>query len=169
MDKNFDSAIENFDDCIQKDYKTPEVLLSKGQALYGKAQYEQALECIDEALKLREQYYNAWNSRANILDKMGNKEEALRWYKGAAESSPPNALFLINYCVVLLENGYDDKCKEFLDYIESIYQGQKEQFSDEEFGFIEKCIKSLHVKFDSEKKNDKKVVLETSEGGSKAE
>ena len=61
---------------------------------------------------------------------MGGKNEVLQWYTSAAESKPENALYLMNYCVALLENGYEEKCKEILAYVESIYPSQKELFSE---------------------------------------
>ena len=162
-DKKYDSALEMFDICIENNYKTPEIYHAKGQALYGNAEYEQAIQYIDAAINAKSEYYNAWNSRANTLDKMGNKNEALGWYKAAAESKPANSLYLINYCVCLLENGYDEQCKQILTYIESIYQSQKELFSSQEFEFIEKCIKNIHDKFDNANKNAKVLRLDPSQ------
>jgi len=162
-DKKYDSALEMFDICIENNYKTPEIYHAKGQALYGNAEYEQAIQYIDAAINAKSEYYNAWNSRANTLDKMGNKNEALGWYKAAAESKPANSLYLINYCVCLLENGYDEQCKQILTYIESIYQSQKELFSTQEFEFIEKCIKNIHDKFDNGNKNAKVLRLDPSQ------
>ena len=40
---------------------------------------------------------------------MGNKEEALKWYGYANQIQPANLLYLINYCMALLDNGYQDK------------------------------------------------------------
>ncbi len=47
----------------------------------------------------------------------------------------------MNYCVALLEKGYEDNCKRLLAYVESIYPCQKELFNEQEYDFIEKCIK----------------------------
>ena len=153
-DKKFDSANKNFDSCIEKNLKTPEVYLSKGQALYGNGDYVQALQYIDAVINSKSNYYNAWNSKANILDKIGKKKEALQWYKAAAESKPENALFLINYCISLLENGYKEQCKQILIYTESIYKSQKDLFNEQEFDLIEKNIKILHDKFNNANKID---------------
>ena len=148
-DKKYDKAIEMFDTCIKKGMKTPEIYNSKGQALYGNGDYDQAIQYNDAAINAKANYYNAWNTRANILDKLGKKAEALGWFKAAAGSQPENALYLINYCVSLLENGYVDECKKILAYVESVYQSQKELFSEQEFAFIEKCIKNIHEKLNN--------------------
>ena len=162
-DKKYDSANEMFDSCIQKDLKTPEVYLSKGQALYGNGEYEEALKYIDQAIQAKGEYYNAWNTRANTLDKLGKKDEALSWYKAAGDSKPDNALYLINYCVALLENGYNEQCKQLLAYVESIYQSQKNLFNEQEFAFIEKSIKNIHDKLDNVNKDAKFVRLDPSQ------
>ena len=152
-EKKYDLANQMFDTCMEQNLKTPEVLLSKGQALYGNADYDEALKYVDEAIKAKDDYFNAWNTRANILDKLGKKDEALNWYKGAADSKPDNALYLINYCIALLENGYKDKCQELLTYIESMYQSQRPLFNEQEYEFIEKGIKNVHDKLDNDNKN----------------
>ena len=162
-DKKYDTAIEMFDSCIQKDMKTPEIFNSKAQALYGNANYEQAFQYNDAAINSKANYYNAWNTRANILDKLGKKADALGWYKAAAGSQPENALYLINYCVSLLENGYAEECKKILAYVESIYQSQKELFSEQEFKFIERCIKNIHEKLNNSSENANVVRLEPSQ------
>ena len=162
-DKKYDSALEMFDECIEKNFKTPEIFHAKGQALCGNGKYEEALQYIDAAINAKGEYYNAWNSRANTLDKMGNKNEALGWYKAAAGSKPENALYLINYCVAMLENGYDEQCKQVLAYAESIYQSQKDLFSTQEFEFIEKSIKNIHDKLNNANKTDKAIRIESSQ------
>ena len=83
--KKYDSANEMFDSCIEKNLKTPEVCLSKGQALFGNNEYDQALQYIEEAINSKSNYYNALNSKANVLDKIGKKNEALELYKSVAE------------------------------------------------------------------------------------
>jgi len=162
-EKKYDTADEMFDLCIQKGEKTPEIFHAKGQALYGKGEYEQALQYISAASNAKPNYYVAWNSMANCLDKLGRKEEALSWYQYAAGSKPENALFIINYCVALLESGQEEKCKEYLAYVESFYQTQKDMFTPQEYEFIERCIKNMHDKLNNEKKNAKVVRLQPSE------
>lgn len=63
----------------------------------------------------------------------------------------------MNYCVALLEKGYEDNCKLLLAYVGSIYSSQKELFNEQEYDFIEKCIKNIHDKFNNENKNAKIV------------
>ena len=169
-DKKYNSANEMFDSCIEKNLKTPEVYLSKAQALYGNGDYEQALQYIDAAIQLNPEYYNAWNSKANTLDKLGRKTESLQWYERIYnESKPENSLYYINYCISLLENGYEEQSKQMLAYVESIYKSQKDLFSQQEFDFIEKSIKNLHDKFDNENKNAKIIRLDPSQLSSNQE
>ena len=144
-DKNYDLANENLDSCIQNNLKTPEVLHAKGQALYGNGEYEEALQYVTDAIKVKDNYYNAWNTMANIYDKMGNKDKALEWYAYANQIQPANLLYLINYCMALLDKGYNDKCKEYLAYVESTYQSQKEQFSEQEYDFIDKLAQNQYL------------------------
>ena len=94
---------------------------------------------------------------------MGKKDDALAWYKAAGESKPDNALYLINYCVALLEKGYNEQCKQLLAYVESIYQSQKNLFNEQEFAFIEKSIKNIHDKLDNFNKDAKFVRLDPSQ------
>ena len=156
-DGKYDTANELFDLCIQKGINTPEIYHAKGQALYGKGQYEEAYQCVNSAVNSKSNFYCAWNTMANCLDKLGKKDFALQWYKYAAESKPDNALYLTNYCVSLLENGNKEKSKEILNYVESFYQTQKEMFSPDEYEFIENTIKKMNEKLNNDKDMTKVV------------
>ena len=140
-----------FDLCLQKNLQTPEVLHAKGQALFGKGEYDEALNYLNSAYNAKPDYVIAWNSLANCYDKMGKKEEALSWYKYAAESKPENALYMMNYCISLLENNLVDQCKEILKFVESFYPTQKNMFNEQECNFIEKSIKDVHDKLEGNK------------------
>ena len=70
---------------------------------------------------------------------------------------------MINYCVAMLENGYNEQCKQLLAYVESIYQSQKNLFNEQEFTFIKKSIKNIHDKLDNVNKDAKFVRLDTSQ------
>ena len=150
-DKQYDKANEMFDLCLQKNLQTPEVYHAKGQALYGKGEYDEAFNYLNSAVNSKPEYYVAWNSLANCYDKMGKKQEALSWYKYAAETEPKNSLYMINYCISLLENGYVDQCKEILKFVESFYPTQKDMFNEQENNFIEKSIKDVHDKLEGNK------------------
>ena len=165
-DKKYDLALENFNSCIEKNFNNPEIFHAEAQALYGNGEYEKADQFVDQAINAKNNYFNAWNTKANILDKMGKKIDALSWYKSAGESKPENALYLTNCCVSLLENEYPDESKKLLTYIESIYQSQKNLFSEQEYDFIENTIKNLNDKFNNVNKNAKIIKLPPTENNS---
>ena len=106
------------------------------------------LKYIEKSLELNENYNYAINTKANILDKLGKKEEALIWYQKAAESKPENVIFLLNYCLALLENKNKEKSKQIFDMAKSLYKPlQSELYNEQEFSFIEANIQKLDEKF----------------------
>ena len=88
------------------------------------------------------------NTKANILDKIGKKVEALDWYKKAAESKPENVIFILNYSLALLENKNKEKSKEMFELAKSFYkQKQIDLYNEQEINFIETNFQKLDDKF----------------------
>ena len=149
-DKNYSNVNEVFDDYINnnKIITNPGIYNIKAQALYEEQKYEEALKYIEKALELNPDYNYAYNTKANIFDKLGKKEDALKWYQKAAESKPENIIFLLNYCLALLDNKNNEKSKEIFENVKSLYkQKMNNEFNDNEINFIETNIQKLEDKF----------------------
>ena len=148
--KNYMKIDEMFESYINenKEIKNPGIYNIKAQILYEQEKYDEALKYIEKSLELNENYNYAINTKANILDKLCKKEEALIWYQKAAESKPENVIFLLNYCLALLENKNKEKSKQIFDKAKSLYKPlQSELYNEQEFSFIEANIQKLDEKF----------------------
>ena len=148
LKKEYDLAIKNYDICLEKDKKNPIIFYQEGLAFYENKKYDMAIKAFDKALELRQDYPNAIHGKALILDKKGNKKEALALFKKVNEFKPENALFLINYCISLYDNGYFEKCKEVLDKVELLYktQTQIDYLGEDLINNIKNDIGLIHYK-----------------------
>lgn len=54
----------------------PKVWLERGNDLYRKGKFAEALECYTVALDIDPGYAKAWNNKALVFEKMGNATEA---------------------------------------------------------------------------------------------
>ncbi len=61
---------------------------SKGAALTILGRYEEALECIDVALKINPENEIAWVNKGTVLSRMGKHREALRSFNEAIKQNP---------------------------------------------------------------------------------
>ena len=148
--KNYSKVNELFDNYINsiREITNAGIYNIKAQALYEEEKYEEALKYIEKALDLNPNYNYALNTKANILDKLGKKEESLIWYQKAAESKPENIIFLLNYCLSLLENKNIEKSKIIFDNVKQQYKlNLNGMYNEQEINFIEKNIQKLEVKF----------------------
>ena len=148
--KNYSKVNELFDNYINsiREITNAGIYNIKAQALYEEEKYEEALKYIEKALDLNPNYNYALNTKANILDKLGKKEESLVWYQKAAESKPENIIFLLNYCLSLLENKNIEKSKIIFDNVKQQYKlNLNGMYNEQEINFIEKNVQKLEVKF----------------------
>jgi tetratricopeptide (TPR) repeat protein len=145
-EKYYDLAIENYEICLKKDKKNADIIYQEGLAFYENKKYDLAIKAFDEALKLRNNYPNAIHGKALVLEKLGNKKDALNLYKKVSELKPDNALFLMNYCLALYENNYYEKCKEILDKVELLYKNQTQidYLGEELINYIKNNIERIH-------------------------
>lgn len=60
----------------------------KGNSLYRRGKYEEALKCYEKALEIDSKFAKAWNNRGYVLAKMGRKEEAVKCYQEALKIDP---------------------------------------------------------------------------------
>ena len=150
-DKNYSKVNEEFDNYIKenKQITNPGLYNIKAQSLLHEEKYDEALKYIEQALELNPNYTYAINTKANILDKTGKKDEALLLYQKAAEGEQDNIIFLLNYSLSLLENKNKEKSKEIFEKVKSLYyESQKNNFfSEDEKAFIEASIQKLEDRF----------------------
>jgi len=62
--------------------------LNKGIGLLARSEFEEALKCFDEAIKIHPEYAVAWLNRGFALRGLGRFEEVLECYKRATEIDP---------------------------------------------------------------------------------
>ena len=81
-------AIDSFDRAIFLDADNLEAWNSKGNVLYKLEQWEGAIACWNEGLRLQPNYYQGWYNRGSALSKLGKIEEAAISYRKALEIEP---------------------------------------------------------------------------------
>jgi len=90
VDRNFTGAIEELDRAIGLAGETGSEApwYSKGAALVVLGRYEEALECIDTALRMNPRNEVAWVNKGNALVRMGRLVDALKCYNSAIKVNP---------------------------------------------------------------------------------
>jgi len=71
--------------------QTAEEWFYKGVDLYDQGNYDEAIKCYDEAIKLNPQYAEAWSSKGNALVNQGDYDEAIKCYDEAIKLNPQYA------------------------------------------------------------------------------
>nr|MDZ8040623.1 tetratricopeptide repeat protein [Nostoc sp. CreGUA01] len=72
----------------QTDSRKVSLLYSLGKLLATFKEYEAALTSYDQAVKIKPDYYLAWNNRGLALNKLGRNEEAIASYDEALKIKP---------------------------------------------------------------------------------
>ena len=113
---------------------------------------EEALQSYDDALNIDPEYANALNSKANALDKLDRKKEALETYEKLNQIKPENAVYLLNYALALYESGNLEKSEELLGKAEKLYEEQKNNFDEETVRSFEKNLNYLKEELANKRK-----------------
>src|SRR5437773_212202 len=90
VDKNYKGAIEELDRAIDLagEAGSEAPWYSKGAALVVLGRYEEALACIDTALRMNPKNEVAWVNKGNALARMGRLVDALKCYNSAIKVNP---------------------------------------------------------------------------------
>ena len=73
----FDDALLAYEHILSTGYVKPEILLAKTVTLVNLYRYQEALNCMGQALARWPDYADGWSHQAGILYKLGDFEEAL--------------------------------------------------------------------------------------------
>ena len=103
-------------------------------------------------MNINPEYANALNSKANALDKLNKKNEALKIYEKLNQLKPENAVYLLNYAVCLYEMENLEKAEEILGKAQNLYETQKKDFDEETIRMFEKNVNSLKEEIENKKK-----------------
>ncbi len=88
------------------DYK---VWLKKGQVFFSQGRYEEALQALDQSIKMNPRSAECWNERGIVLVAVNRYEEALKCYEVAVALEPSFAPAWINKGQALFAVGrYDE-------------------------------------------------------------
>ncbi len=58
---------------------------NKGNDLFQKGNYEEAIKCFNNEIEINPDIYEAWYNKGVILQKLGKNEEAIKCYDKAIE------------------------------------------------------------------------------------
>ena len=111
------------------------------------------MNSYDDALSINPDYANALNSKANALDKLNRKDEALDIYQRLSDMKPENAVYLLNYAACLYETDNLEKSEEMLGRAEQLYETQKNDFDEDTISAFEKNSANLREKLNNKKNN----------------
>jgi tetratricopeptide (TPR) repeat protein len=81
--REFDKAIENFDQTILNRYSFLEAYLEKSIAQYDKEQYSDALKTLDQLLTVSQSYPDAYYWKGKSYEALRKKDDALKNYETA--------------------------------------------------------------------------------------
>jgi tetratricopeptide (TPR) repeat protein len=79
----YDKALEQFDECIKRDWKMIDAYIEKGIVLYDQKKYEEALKIFNLASTVSNTNADAYFWIARCYEAMGKKEESIRNYERA--------------------------------------------------------------------------------------
>ena len=150
-DQKYDTGIKKFESVLTRDKDNIYAYHGRGQCHFEKGNIEEAIKCYDDALNINPEYGNALNSKANALDKLNKKNEALEIYEKLSQIKPENAVYLLNYAVCLYEMENLEKSKEMLEKAEKLFETQKNNFDEETVRMFEKNLASLKEELENKK------------------
>ncbi|MGB7000555.1 MAG: tetratricopeptide repeat protein, partial [Halobacteriota archaeon] len=90
--KQFDKAVENFNEAIEHNPKNDDAYKRRGDAYRRLEQYERAIEDYNMAIELNPNYAAAHNNRGIAFRKLNQLERAIEDYNMAIELNPEHAL-----------------------------------------------------------------------------
>jgi tetratricopeptide (TPR) repeat protein len=122
--KCFDKAIEYFEKKPDSQSELARLWAGKGMALSYLKKHDNALVCVDSALKLTNEDAFVWYVKGFVLSKMGRDgdvvtyfEEALKCFNEATKLNPKYIVAWNNEVVVLSKMGYDKDAIKWFDKI----------------------------------------------------
>ena len=95
-EKEYDRAIEYFDESIKLDPQDANAWSNKGLALHGLGKFVEAIQCYDQAIKLDPQDANAWSNKGLALNNMGKCNDAIKYFERSLRVDPNYALAWYN-------------------------------------------------------------------------
>ncbi|MCW3130787.1 MAG: tetratricopeptide repeat protein [Methanophagales archaeon] len=112
----FEKAIEYYDKILAIE-PSWEAWNNKGNALRQLGKFDEALHCLEEALKLNPEGLEAWHGKANVLIDLNKAEEGLSCYDKALKLHPEDskkAMILSEKGVLLAYMGKERDADECL-------------------------------------------------------
>ncbi|MBN1471511.1 MAG: tetratricopeptide repeat protein [Syntrophaceae bacterium] len=111
--KQWQNSFTLFENTLEKDPNNYVAYVLIGQELAKNGKNEQALYYYDMGLKLTPKVYAAYKNKAIILNRLGNRHEAIRVLKKAIQEiqAPAEAYYVLG--LLYLEDNNLDKCEEY--------------------------------------------------------
>jgi tetratricopeptide (TPR) repeat protein len=92
--------------------KKPEQLFEEAEAVYNDGKFREAIQLLDECLKLNAGYFDAYALRAPAKEQISDLDGALTDYSIYLEKFPDNPDMLMSRAVLRYKIGYYDQARE---------------------------------------------------------
>jgi tetratricopeptide (TPR) repeat protein len=86
--KAYSKALEQFEECIKRDWKFTDAHIEKGIVYFEKQDYKQALEVFKLAATVSNTYADTYYWMGKCHEALKNKEEAIQYYERAYSLDP---------------------------------------------------------------------------------
>ena len=84
--EDYDAAIECYNKAIELNFNDADAYFDLGDAyLEGNQDYDNAIKYYKKAIELNPNYADAYNNLGNVYIELGNEEEAIKYFKEAAD------------------------------------------------------------------------------------
>ena len=131
---DYEPASRHFAQAVLKEPTEPSNYLNFGICLHNLGQLDEALACLDEALKLKKDYPAALSNKGAIFRDKNEFEKALACYQAAIELDNSRYDDYLNYALVLSDLGLDTEALEICDI--AIKLGAQEPHGHFQRGYI---------------------------------
>lgn len=113
--KLFEQAMDDYSRAIEIDSSYAKAYYNRGLVLAQDLhRFHEALHDLDKAIELDPQYADSYNNKAMVLEKLGDKERALEFYRLALEVDPANMEAHNNVATMFFMDGrFEEAAREY--------------------------------------------------------
>ena len=110
--KNFESALECFDNAVHLKSNIPDAWYYRGQAFQKFGKYDKAIESFDKAIELDPKNSDVWDAKGLALGSLGKEDDARKCFDISKQLKQDKIVLLIdNAKNAIIEAKYEESVK----------------------------------------------------------